>query len=184
MRLRISGSRTLMAVKSKRWAWRFSIGVCAAAIVGAGPAVSNLYKQIRAEQRAELVQQELRRRLQHSDDSPVAGVPGGEEILGSEQDEELPLRDLANLAYFGLQDAEAIDRLLRAANAEARRWPGRMPDPLGRRALNPPNAAAAESSGQAAAPLDSASGHSWINLGPANANFQFNGGRYPANRSE
>ncbi|HKD43452.1 MAG TPA: hypothetical protein VKB87_24440 [Myxococcaceae bacterium] len=180
-----------MAVKSKRWAWRFSIGVCAAAIVGAGPAVSNLYKQVRAEQRAELVQQELRRRLHHSDDSPVAGVPGDEEILGSEQDEELPLRELANLAYFGLQDAEAIDRLLQAANAEARRWPDRMPDPLGRRALNPPTAVAAEgsgqaarpSSGQAAAPLDSVSGHSWINLGPANANFQFNGGRYPANDS-
>jgi photosystem II stability/assembly factor-like uncharacterized protein len=153
--------------------WSFAVPVAAVALAGAAPIASGLYRQMRAEKQQELFRAELSRRLSAADDSPVLAVPDGDEESGEqERDEQLALRQLAQLAYYGEQDASAVERLLQAAADERERWPDRMADPLGTRALDTSQLA-----------LSVVSGHSWTNLGPSGANFEFNGARYPANDS-
>jgi len=156
-----------------RLGWNLAVPLTAVTLAGAAPIASSLYRQMREEKQQELFQAELRRRLSTADDSPVLAVPADDEESGEqERDEQLALRQLANLAYYGEQDASAVERLLQAAADERDRWPDRIADPLGTRTLDVSQLS-----------LSVVSGHSWTNLGPSGANFEFNGSRYPANDS-
>ena len=164
-----------------RWPWRIFGGALVLVFLGAAPVASDLFRQIRAQRRAELFQSELRRRLAGADDSPVVGNFADEaELQGGaaelEQDDQFALRQLANLAYFGAQDAEVVDRLLQVINDEKQRWPEKLPNSLAARPQQP-------APDLVDSPGGVVSGHSWISLGPNNANFQWNGQLYASNDS-
>ncbi len=71
-------------------------------------------------------------------------------------------RWMAHKAYWGVPTSEDSTVLLDEARAEAQRWPGLMPRAFGQ--------GADKGLGQSA--------NSWVNLGPTNARFQFNGRPY------
>ncbi len=68
-------------------------------------------------------------------------------------------RWMAHKAYWGIPTAQSTATLLAEARAEAERWPNLMPRARGEKGL-----------GQSA--------NAWVNLGPHDARFQFNGTRY------
>jgi len=164
-----------LTTKKLGWLSRGLIGLALLAFaVGAAPVASRLYKQLLADRRAELLRQELLKRIAHPDDSAVSALASESQAAEDlEQEDQLALREVANQAYFGPRDSDAIGQLIQAAEFEKTRWASRAPNPF---------AARAQPSGGAGT-IEDIAGHSWINLGPTSANFQYNGARYQGNDS-
>ncbi|WP_224246074.1 WD40/YVTN/BNR-like repeat-containing protein [Hyalangium gracile] len=93
------------------------------------------------------------------------------EAEGAEEEvsDDALLRKMANRNYYGEKSPDSADQLARIARREAQRWSDLMPK---NQAIDP--------RAKDAAPLSvlQTPGKQWVNLGPTDARFQFNGTEY------
>ncbi|WP_163997108.1 WD40/YVTN/BNR-like repeat-containing protein [Pyxidicoccus caerfyrddinensis] len=100
----------------------------------------------------------------------LAATRGEPETEEREADGDDPMRrQIAARMMWGVPTAEVMEHRARVAHAEARRWDALLPRPPA-----PWDWFSAPSGADKAV----VSGQSWVNLGPTNANFEYNGSNY------
>jgi len=146
-----------------KWRW-IVIALLSGSLIAAGaPAASNMYRRWRLN-RAQAVKMEQRAKLlRGAGDTPIA-IDASEppnlarDLENGISDDDLELRTMANLAQWGYRDPDFNRQLLQVSQAEARRWPEKMPNFQRARGPNPE-------------PV-------WTNLGPTDARFEWSSDYY------
>ncbi|MFP2926940.1 hypothetical protein ACLESO_17420 [Pyxidicoccus sp. 3LG] len=158
----------------KRYRWLVATSAVAVVSVVAIPSGASAYKRWKA--------RNARTKIANFLQDPRAGEHSPEVLaeLGSVREEALPeegeaegddpmRRRVATRMMWGVPTAEVLEQRARVAHEESRRWARMLP--------RPPSALdwMASPTGRDKAVV---SGMSWVNLGPTNATFQYNGTLY------